>query len=132
MGLKIFQIKTYNGECRVLTPDFATKNFSVQEGTPHGWGRRINFTLVCLPDSTVIVIGGKDSSSPAKYYNTVSQYNIEKDFWRKTLPKLNDAREGAAGCFVNGHIYVVGGLSDNNSWLSSIERLAFDAVSSDN
>lgn len=79
--------------------------------------------LVKVPNENVFSIGGRGTDHQS--LSTVLRYNTEEDSW-SYMAELNHARAVAAGCFLNGFIYVFCG--HGNGFLNSIEKLRVGMV----
>ena len=70
----------------------------------------------------VILIGGYGNGD---YQKGCYRYNISTDDWDE-MPELNIARSRASSLYIDGRIYVVGGVGVGGVAIQSIERLTID------
>ena len=64
--------------------------------------------LVNINEKQILFIGGHDSTE-TQIYGSTYQYNISKNITTRILLELNLPRFGSSGCYIDGHVFVIGG-----------------------
>lgn len=83
-------------------------------------GRFNGPTLVEMPDSTLLMIGGQSSANPVEYTATVERYNPSTNIWSME-PPMNMARTAHIATLLStGEVLVSGGVA-SGGMLSSAE-----------
>ena len=80
-------------------------------------------TLINYQDKDIFVVGGRTGDRDAAPDRIVENYTVATNMWSNEMPSLVDARAGASGCSLPGHIYIFCGMKENRIRLNSIERL---------
>lgn len=106
----------YRSSCEIFDP--ATNTW---EDTAPMNSARGEHTATLLPDSSVLVVGGRNYSPSLGYDITLDSAEIYSGGIWTTLPSMSDARQGHASVLLqNGNVFVIGGYDDNtDTYLNS-------------
>lgn len=106
--------------------DPATNTWTTKSPMPT---RRNFLTAVATPDGKIYAIGGFDyigGTNPYRFLTTVEVYDTATDTWTTETP-LTATRSHATGAFVDGVIYVMGGVV-NGAWSTAVEAAGVPVV----
>ena len=74
----------------------------------------VGFALCKLDNSHVFVCGGQNNQN-------AQRFNVEAKLW-EAMPPMNEPRQDASACAVNGTVYVFCGMKGEDP-LSSVEKM---------
>eukprot|EP01084_Bolivina_argentea_P008487 15887_1 len=119
----IFYIIKYNGE---KIESYNLKLDSLSVGDTHSIPQKVSSygcltSIIINKHSYLFVVGGYDGT--AYYLNNFQAFNISANTWFNNPPSLQTKRRGLTCNVNNGKLYAIGGETEGEVPLNSIERL---------
>ena len=122
-ALIIFQYETK--EVKKIRSILNRPEISFIDHIPSKDQKLIKFSLLNFKDKLVILTGGTTTGRGKDGQDETYALNVEREQWNDVdeLPHLNTKRQGHSSCADSNSIFVVGGDSVSEKFLSSIEML---------
>ena len=90
---------------------------SLEDKVPNNERQNLCFEQsACVHDNCIYFFGGVSTLGLVNY---VERYNVSENKWEQMTP-MSVARHQCAAVALNGFIYVIGGMPDNNSTTKSV------------